>query len=124
MAHPQDLTITPHGSDIMEKGGLLLGVAFVLMIMNFYRWHRKSGVVGRLLINRSGVEFDHPDIQLRLARWEIVEKARYSWVSGRFFLEGKSERRLLVCPFYVLGSPRGARRCAKAINRLSKAYLS
>ncbi len=92
------------------------------MLAAFYRLSSSAGQLHLLILNRHGVRLEDRMFGRDTILWTALAKAKYGWLSGKFYLLGNNGARLLTCRANQLGTPRTVRRCVAEINRLLCVY--
>lgn len=99
-------------------------ILVAVMLPTFYRLWRSVGESYFLILNRHGVQFDDPRFDCDPIPWRSVSKAKYGWLSNKFYLLGRDGAKIVTHPADRMASPRTVRRCVREINRLLTVYSS
>ena len=94
----------------------------VLITLALYRWVRSATGAKVLIVNRFGIQLRHPDMSGEVIPWEQFSRARVSWVTGSFRIEGLEGETLLRCRYDQLGSLLRMRDYAERINAAADVY--
>lgn len=101
---------------------IIAGIVVAAVMVHAFRAARLCGSETQLLLSHKGIRFVGSTRDSQWIPWCNVSGARYSWVTGRFYLMARNGRTLLRLSGDVFGSPGIARMCAREINSLLPAY--
>jgi hypothetical protein len=101
----------------------MIGAAFLLTIVQLYRFLRSIGLPHRVLVNHKGIRFEHPYLDPQVIEWSHFEEARWCWFTGRLNVTDKSGQPMLCRRYRRVGGWRRTRQLAEVFNRLAERYV-
>lgn len=107
---------------IQQDDILLLVIIAGSMLTSLVKMCRARSTPYLLSINRCGVQFEHPKLRERRLLWSTIDRAKFRWLSGRFYLYGDDGKKLISIRPHWIGGRRVARMCATRINSLAQIY--
>ncbi len=93
----------------------LLGVSVFVSACTILRTNNEKAT---LLLNRSGIQLDHPRFGKRYIPWSMIGRIRWNWITGTFSISGRDGKNILSMNRRDVGGRKTGQRCAEEANRL------